>query len=139
MYILRFFRAVIDQQTWTDDGSVSERRLRSALLSLACRLDDPQCVDQARELFKDWLRSNGTIRYVSLNTFLYIHHCRFLLLLHDCGDADNILLFVFPAYPQTWLGQYMLSVRRMTTAGLRSCRFTKRLSLKTANQRSCMP
>lgn len=61
MYILRFSRAVIDQQTWTDDGTVSERRLRSAVLSLACRLDDPQCVDQARELFNDWLRSNGTI------------------------------------------------------------------------------
>lgn len=69
MYILRFSRAVIDQQTWTDDGTVSERRLRSAVLSLACRLDYPQCVDQARELFNDWLRSNGTIRYVHLNCF----------------------------------------------------------------------
>ncbi|XP_075871276.1 endoplasmic reticulum aminopeptidase 2 [Nelusetta ayraudi] len=61
MYILRFFRAVIDQQTWTDDGSVSERRLRSAILSLACRLHDPQCVDQAQQRFKDWLWSNGTL------------------------------------------------------------------------------
>lgn len=61
MYILRFFRAVIDQQTWTDDGSVSERRLRSAILSLACRLEDPQCLDQARQRFKDWLWSNGTL------------------------------------------------------------------------------
>lgn len=67
MYILRFFRAVIDQQTWTDDGSVSERRLRSAVLSLACRLGDPQCVDRAHKLFKDWLRSNGTVRYVHPN------------------------------------------------------------------------
>lgn len=67
MYILRFSRAVIDQQTWTDDGSVSERRLRSEVLSLACHLDDPRCLGQAQQSFKDWLQSNGTLKYVCLN------------------------------------------------------------------------
>lgn len=66
MYILRFFRAVIDQQTWTDMGSVSERRLRSEVLSLACHLDDPLCLERARQSFKDWLQSNGTLKYVCL-------------------------------------------------------------------------
>uniref|UniRef100_A0A8C7CAE3 Aminopeptidase n=1 Tax=Oncorhynchus kisutch TaxID=8019 RepID=A0A8C7CAE3_ONCKI len=33
-YILWYFRDVIDRQTWSDKGSVSERRLRSELLSL---------------------------------------------------------------------------------------------------------
>lgn len=61
LYILRFFRAVIDEQTWSDSGSVSERRLRSGALSLACHLDDPPCVAQARQSFKDWLQSNGTL------------------------------------------------------------------------------
>uniref|UniRef100_A0A7N8XX13 Aminopeptidase n=1 Tax=Mastacembelus armatus TaxID=205130 RepID=A0A7N8XX13_9TELE len=61
MYILRFFRAVIDQQTWSDSGSVSERRLRSEVLSLACHLNDPPCVEQARHNFKEWLQSNGTL------------------------------------------------------------------------------
>ncbi|XP_071338888.1 endoplasmic reticulum aminopeptidase 2 [Trachinotus anak] len=61
MYILRFFRAVIDQQTWSDSGSVSERRLRSEVLSLACHLDDPPCLERARQSFKDWLQSNGTL------------------------------------------------------------------------------
>lgn len=60
-YILRFFRAVIDQQTWSDSGSVSERRLRSEVLSLVCHLEDPQCMEQARQSFKDWLESNGTL------------------------------------------------------------------------------
>lgn len=60
-YILRFFRAVIDQQTWSDGGTVSERRLRSELLSLACHLDDPPCLERARQRFKDWLQSNGTL------------------------------------------------------------------------------
>ncbi|KAK1893011.1 Endoplasmic reticulum aminopeptidase 2 [Dissostichus eleginoides] len=61
MHILRFFRAVIDQQTWSDGGSVSERRLRSELLSLACHLDDPPCLERARQSFKHWLQSKGTL------------------------------------------------------------------------------
>uniref|UniRef100_UPI0037E80419 endoplasmic reticulum aminopeptidase 2 n=1 Tax=Semicossyphus pulcher TaxID=241346 RepID=UPI0037E80419 len=61
VYILRFFRAVIDEQTWSDDGSVSERRLRTEVLSLACHLDDPPCVERARQSFHDWLQSNGTL------------------------------------------------------------------------------
>lgn len=89
-YILRFFRAVIDQQTWTDDGSVSERRLRSAILSLACRLDDPQCVDQARQLFKDWLWSNGTLKYARPNCVKHI--CVFYELTAGCCWYTPILL-----------------------------------------------
>ncbi|TNM89443.1 hypothetical protein fugu_003677 [Takifugu bimaculatus] len=61
LYILRFFRAVIDQQTWTDLGSVSERRLRSEVLSLACHLNDPVCVQRAHQTFNDWLLSNYTL------------------------------------------------------------------------------
>ncbi|CAJ1068862.1 endoplasmic reticulum aminopeptidase 2 [Xyrichtys novacula] len=61
MYILQFFRDVIDQQTWSDSGSVSERRLRSEVLSLACHLDDPPCVDRARQSFNDWLQSSGKL------------------------------------------------------------------------------
>lgn len=60
MHILKFFRGVIDQQTWSDSGSVSERRLRSEVLSLACHLKDPVCLKQARQIFKAWSQSNGT-------------------------------------------------------------------------------
>uniref|UniRef100_A0A667XWA7 Aminopeptidase n=1 Tax=Myripristis murdjan TaxID=586833 RepID=A0A667XWA7_9TELE len=60
-YILRFFRDVIDQQMWSDRGSVSERRLRSEVLSLACHLDDPPCLERASQTFRDWLLSNGTL------------------------------------------------------------------------------
>ncbi|KAI4820731.1 hypothetical protein KUCAC02_028701 [Chaenocephalus aceratus] len=42
-------------------GSVSERRLRSELLSLACHLDDPPCLERARQSFKHWLQSKGTL------------------------------------------------------------------------------
>ncbi|KAM3867544.1 endoplasmic reticulum aminopeptidase 2 [Diretmus argenteus] len=61
MYILHFFHDVIGQQTWSDTGSVSKRRLRSELLSLACHLDDPPCLQRANQSFRDWLQSNGTL------------------------------------------------------------------------------
>lgn len=61
MHILQFFREVIDRQSWSDSGSVSERRLRSEVLSLACHLKDPLCLKRAQETFKDWLQSNGSL------------------------------------------------------------------------------
>nr|XP_061803918.1 endoplasmic reticulum aminopeptidase 2-like [Nerophis lumbriciformis] len=61
-YILQFFRGVIDQQTWSDDGSVSTRRLRSEVLSLACHLNDTSSLHEAHWRFKDWLQSNGELK-----------------------------------------------------------------------------
>uniref|UniRef100_A0AAZ3RSH4 Aminopeptidase n=1 Tax=Oncorhynchus tshawytscha TaxID=74940 RepID=A0AAZ3RSH4_ONCTS len=60
-YILWYFRDVIDRQTWSDKGSVSERRLRSELLSLACHLGDLPCLKQAQRSFTHWLDSNSTL------------------------------------------------------------------------------
>ncbi|XP_053277343.1 endoplasmic reticulum aminopeptidase 2 [Pleuronectes platessa] len=60
-YILRFFRDLVDRQTWSDSGSMSERRLRSKVISLACHLEDPRCLQQAHQSFTDWLKSNGTL------------------------------------------------------------------------------
>uniref|UniRef100_A0A8C7ZMU3 Aminopeptidase n=1 Tax=Oryzias sinensis TaxID=183150 RepID=A0A8C7ZMU3_9TELE len=48
-------------QTWSDSGSVSERRLRSEVLSLACHLDYPPCLERANQHFQEWLQSNGTL------------------------------------------------------------------------------
>uniref|UniRef100_A0A8C9TAW6 Aminopeptidase n=1 Tax=Scleropages formosus TaxID=113540 RepID=A0A8C9TAW6_SCLFO len=60
-YILQYFRAVFTKQTWSDDGSISDRRLRSEILSLACELHHTPCLEKANSLFNDWMKSNGTI------------------------------------------------------------------------------
>ncbi|KAG9355081.1 hypothetical protein JZ751_001794 [Albula glossodonta] len=65
-YILWYFKDVIDKQTWSDTGSVSERRLRSELLELACDLGYTPCVSRASQIFNEWVASNGTRRYESL-------------------------------------------------------------------------
>ncbi|XP_064152815.1 endoplasmic reticulum aminopeptidase 2-like isoform X1 [Anguilla rostrata] len=59
-YILWYFKDVIDKQSWSDEGSVSERRLRAELLELSCDLGYPPSVERASQLFRDWLASNGT-------------------------------------------------------------------------------
>lgn len=61
-YILQYFRDVIDKQSWSDDGTVSDRRLREEVLSLACDFGYPPCLEKAKQLFDSWAESNGTIR-----------------------------------------------------------------------------
>ncbi|XP_068941248.1 endoplasmic reticulum aminopeptidase 1 isoform X2 [Petaurus breviceps papuanus] len=58
-FLIRLFRGLIDKQTWTDDGSVSQRMLRSQLLMLACVHQYPPCVQKAEDFFKKWKESNG--------------------------------------------------------------------------------
>ncbi|MGH0155716.1 UNVERIFIED_CONTAM: hypothetical protein FKN15_054027 [Acipenser sinensis] len=65
-YILQYFKAVIDKQTWSDEGSVSDRRLRSEVLGLACDLGYPPCVKKAHQLFNDWVESNSSLRLLEL-------------------------------------------------------------------------
>ncbi|XP_067838981.1 endoplasmic reticulum aminopeptidase 2 [Heptranchias perlo] len=60
-YILEFFKHLIDKQTWSDDGTVSERMLRSNLLELVCDLEYPPCVRKASDYFNQWRKSNGTM------------------------------------------------------------------------------
>ncbi|KAJ8405601.1 hypothetical protein AAFF_G00315810 [Aldrovandia affinis] len=72
-YILRYFRDVIDKQTWSDMGSVSEKTLRMALLELSCDLGYPPCVNRASQLFSEWVASNRTNSYK--NTILYALTC----------------------------------------------------------------
>ncbi|XP_038258635.1 endoplasmic reticulum aminopeptidase 2-like isoform X4 [Dermochelys coriacea] len=61
LYILQHFKPVIDKQTWSDEGSVSDRMLRSDLLKLACELQYPPCIQKANELFSKWMGSGGTL------------------------------------------------------------------------------
>ncbi|XP_075037438.1 endoplasmic reticulum aminopeptidase 1-like [Mixophyes fleayi] len=60
-YILNLFRKLIDMQTWTDDGTVSESMLRSSLLHFACFRKYQPCVEKAKEYLKKCQESNGTL------------------------------------------------------------------------------
>ncbi|KAM9330946.1 endoplasmic reticulum aminopeptidase 1 [Gastrophryne carolinensis] len=60
-FILKLLRNLIDAQSWTDDGTVTERMLRSSLLQLACVRKYQPCVDKATKYFEKWRESNGTV------------------------------------------------------------------------------
>ncbi|XP_053148444.1 endoplasmic reticulum aminopeptidase 1 isoform X2 [Hemicordylus capensis] len=60
-YIVNLFKNAIDKQTWDDKGTVSERLLRSSLLTFACVRKYQPCVDKAKEYFMKWKNSNGTL------------------------------------------------------------------------------
>lgn len=52
------------KQSWEEEESVSKQELRSALLETACGLTEENCTQQAKALFKKYVDSNGTARYV---------------------------------------------------------------------------
>ncbi|XP_065402574.1 endoplasmic reticulum aminopeptidase 1 isoform X3 [Macaca fascicularis] len=60
-FLIRLLRDLIDKQTWTDEGSVSERMLRSQLLLLACVRKYQPCVQRAEGYFRKWKESNGNL------------------------------------------------------------------------------
>uniref|UniRef100_A0A5F8ADE0 Aminopeptidase n=1 Tax=Macaca mulatta TaxID=9544 RepID=A0A5F8ADE0_MACMU len=60
-FLIRLLRDLIDKQTWTDEGSVSERMLRSQLLLLACVRRYQPCVQRAEGYFRKWKESNGNL------------------------------------------------------------------------------
>ncbi|KAM4707148.1 LOW QUALITY PROTEIN: leucyl-cystinyl aminopeptidase [Discoglossus pictus] len=51
-YTLDLLKKLILNQKWTDEGTISERELRSILLNFACSNDFPDCTSKAIELWK---------------------------------------------------------------------------------------
>ncbi|XP_045703858.1 endoplasmic reticulum aminopeptidase 1 [Phyllostomus hastatus] len=64
-FLIRLLRDLIDKQSWTDEGSVSERMLRSQLLLLACVRKYQPCVQKAEGYFRQWKEANGNLRLPS--------------------------------------------------------------------------
>ncbi|XP_061674006.1 endoplasmic reticulum aminopeptidase 1-like isoform X2 [Syngnathoides biaculeatus] len=58
-YMLDLFKDLIDNQTWDDSGSSSQRMLRSYLLLFACVRNYTPCVTKASKLFNMWKESDG--------------------------------------------------------------------------------
>ncbi|XP_025722594.1 endoplasmic reticulum aminopeptidase 1 [Callorhinus ursinus] len=60
-FLLWLLRDLIDSQTWTDEGSVSQRMLRSQLLLLACVRKYQPCVRRAEAYFREWKEADGNL------------------------------------------------------------------------------
>nr|XP_056705009.1 endoplasmic reticulum aminopeptidase 1 [Euleptes europaea]XP_056705010.1 endoplasmic reticulum aminopeptidase 1 [Euleptes europaea] len=60
-YLVNLFKNIIDKQSWTDEGAMAERVLRSTLLLFACVRKYQPCVDKAAEYFMKWKDSDGSL------------------------------------------------------------------------------
>lgn len=75
-YLVTLFQGLIDTQTWSDEGSVSERLLRNYLLLFACVRRYAPCVSTAQDLFHRWKESGGNMRSVfTMNKILILIFC----------------------------------------------------------------
>ncbi|KAK2489198.1 hypothetical protein MC885_014143, partial [Smutsia gigantea] len=63
-FLISLLKGLIDKQTWTDSGSMSERMLRSQLLLFACVRKYQPCVQRAEVFFREWKEANGNLRSV---------------------------------------------------------------------------
>ncbi|XP_062924659.1 endoplasmic reticulum aminopeptidase 2-like isoform X2 [Mobula hypostoma] len=61
-YILKFFKHLIDKQSWDDAETMSDPLLRTKLLKAACDLEYHPCVQKASDYFNQWRTSNGTMK-----------------------------------------------------------------------------
>ncbi|CAL8347790.1 unnamed protein product [Lota lota] len=59
-YILEKFGALMRNQSWDEEPSVSRQELRSVLLQTACDLDCADCLQKASDLYKQY--ANGSAR-----------------------------------------------------------------------------
>ncbi|KAF7660174.1 hypothetical protein LDENG_00286820 [Lucifuga dentata] len=62
VYIMDHFGPLMNNQTWGEEKRVCKQELRSAVLQLACSLNEPKCTQPAKNLFKQYVDSNGTMR-----------------------------------------------------------------------------
>ncbi|XP_027694270.1 leucyl-cystinyl aminopeptidase [Vombatus ursinus] len=58
--VAKLLQPQIQQQTWSDEGTLSKRELRSILLDFACTHQLENCNTKAMKLFQEWVDSNGT-------------------------------------------------------------------------------
>uniref|UniRef100_A0A7N6A7U6 Aminopeptidase n=1 Tax=Anabas testudineus TaxID=64144 RepID=A0A7N6A7U6_ANATE len=61
-YILNIFGSLMSKQTWEEEKNVSKQELRSTLLEMACSLNQENCTQKARSLFKHYAEPAGTFR-----------------------------------------------------------------------------
>ncbi|KAJ8380417.1 hypothetical protein SKAU_G00011950 [Synaphobranchus kaupii] len=61
-FILNHFGKLMDSQVWEEGVSVSQEKLRSSLLGLACNYNRKNCTENAKRIFDKWAASNRTER-----------------------------------------------------------------------------
>ncbi|KAM3940520.1 glutamyl aminopeptidase [Leptodactylus fuscus] len=95
-YLLKQVKPIADDLGWQDEGSDVDKLLRSSVLSLACRVGDPDALSNASSIFAEW--KDGKRIPVNLRQLVY----RYGMMQSNDEDSWN---FMFQEYLKTPLAQ----------------------------------
>ncbi|MGH0162220.1 UNVERIFIED_CONTAM: hypothetical protein FKN15_042193 [Acipenser sinensis] len=78
-YILELFEKLIANQSWNEEVSITQQKLRSSLLGTACSYNHKICIEKAKNIFLNWTKSpaNASIPADLMRTVFTvgIRHC----------------------------------------------------------------
>ncbi|NWR72530.1 AMPE aminopeptidase, partial [Centropus unirufus] len=106
-YFRSLVKPIADQLQWNDSGSHLERLLRTSVLDFACSMDDPESLNNASQLFEQWLQ--GTTKNIQ-TPFLYFSipaNLRLLVYRYGMQNSGNgsSWNYMFQKYQETSLAQ----------------------------------
>ncbi|NXF46087.1 AMPE aminopeptidase, partial [Oceanites oceanicus] len=107
-YFRYLVKPIVDQLHWNDFGSHLERLLRASVLDFACSMDDTESLNNASQLFEQWLQGKMGKNIQIL--FLYFSIPANLRLLVYCYGMQNSgnessWNYMFKKYQETSLAQ----------------------------------
>ncbi|NXC12605.1 AMPE aminopeptidase, partial [Corythaeola cristata] len=95
-YFRYLVKPIVDQLSWNDTGSHLERLLRTSVLNFACRMDDTECLNNASQLFEEWLQ--GQTIPANLRLLVYRYG------MQNSGNESS-WNYMFEQYQETSLAQ----------------------------------
>ncbi|KAK6494852.1 leucyl-cystinyl aminopeptidase isoform X1 [Huso huso] len=60
-YILELFEKLIANQSWNEEVSITQQKLRSSLLGTACSYNHEICIEKAKNIFLNWTKSPANV------------------------------------------------------------------------------
>ncbi|NWH17545.1 AMPE aminopeptidase, partial [Grus americana] len=107
-YFRSLVKPIVDQLHWDDSGSHLERLLRASVLDFACSMDDTESLNNASQLFEQWLQGKTGKNIQVL--FLYFSvpaNLRLLVYRYGMQNSGNESSwnYMFEKYQETSLAQ----------------------------------
>ncbi|XP_072261800.1 glutamyl aminopeptidase [Pyxicephalus adspersus] len=97
-YWRRQVKPIVDKFGWTDPDTDIGKLLQPLVLALACKMEDPDALNNASKIFEDW--KNGNIDSISVNLRQLVYRYG----MKQAGDKES-WNFLFQKYQNTSLAQ----------------------------------
>ncbi|NXL48922.1 AMPE aminopeptidase, partial [Podilymbus podiceps] len=107
-YFRSLVKPIVDHLHWSDFGSHLERLLRASVLDFACSMDEKESLNNASQLFEEWLQGK-TVKNIQI-LFIYFSipaNLRLLVYRYGMQNSGNESSwnYMFKKYQETSLAQ----------------------------------